>query len=135
MKNPVNDVNAKPQGDLVISVVAMPADINPNGDIFGGWLVSQLDMGAGVAARRRAHCRTVTVAIDKMVFIKPVKVGDTVACYAELAHVGRTSMRFNMQSWTLAIEGDNHKLVATGVFTFVAIDENGRPQPVDRAPN
>jgi acyl-CoA thioesterase YciA len=123
---------SKPQGDLVICVVATPADTNPNGDIFGGWLVSQLDMGAGVAARRRAHCRVVTVAIDKMVFIKPVAVGDTVACYAELVHVGRTSMRFNMQSWTLAVEDNNHKQVAEGVFTFVAIDENGKPQPVDR---
>ena len=123
---------AKPQGELVICVVATPADTNPNGDIFGGWLVSQLDMGAGVAARRRAHCRVVTVAIDKMVFIKPVAVGDAVACYGELVHVGRTSMRFNMQSWTLAVEDNNHKQVAEGVFTFVAIDEHGKPQPVDR---
>jgi acyl-CoA thioesterase YciA len=123
---------AKPQGDLVICVVATPADTNPNGDIFGGWLVSQMDMGAGVAARRRAHCRIVTVAIDKMVFIKPVSIGELVACYAELVHVGRSSMRFNMQCWTMAVDDDNHKKVAEGVFTFVAIDENGKPQPVDR---
>ncbi|MES2219050.1 MAG: acyl-CoA thioesterase [Pseudomonadota bacterium] len=121
----------KPQGELVICVVATPADTNPNGDIFGGWLVSQMDMGAGVAARRRARCRIVTVAIDEMVFIKPVYVGDLVACYAELVHVGRSSMRFNMQTWTLGVD-DDHEQVAEGIFTFVAIDEQGRPQSVDR---
>jgi acyl-CoA thioesterase YciA len=122
----------KPKGELVICVVATPADTNPNGDIFGGWLVSQMDMGAGVAARRRAHCRIVTVAIDEMVFIKPVMVGELVACYAELVRVGRSSMRFNMECWSLAVDDENHKQVAKGIFTFVAIDEQGRPQPVDR---
>jgi acyl-CoA thioesterase YciA len=125
-------ISPTPQGDLVICVVAAPADTNSNGDIFGGWLVSNLDMGGGVAARRRAHCRIVTVAINEMVFIKPVSVGDTVACYAELVKVGHTSMRFNMQAWTLGLDEENHKQVAEGIFTFVAIDDHGRPQPVDR---
>jgi acyl-CoA thioesterase YciA len=125
---------SKPQGQLVIQIVAMPADTNANGDIFGGWLVSQMDMGAGIAGRRRARCRVVTVAIDTLVFIKPVSIGDTVCCYANLLKVGRTSMQFQMEAWTLPMDelhGEYQK-VSAGLFTFVAINDQGRPQPVDR---
>ncbi len=122
----------EPKGQLVIQTVAMPADTNANGDIFGGWLVSHMDMGAGIAARRRAVSRVVTVAIDSLVFIKPVSVGDTVCCYADLLKVGRTSIQFKMEVWTLSL-GDQHtKKVAEGLFTFVAISDQGKPQPVDR---
>lgn len=121
-----------PQGQLVIQNVAMPADTNANGDIFGGWLVSHMDMGAGIAGRRRACCRVVTVSIDKLVFIKPVSVGDTVACYADLLNVGRTSMKFKMEAWALGFKDHNPRKVAEGFFTFVAIDEDGKPQAVDR---
>lgn len=122
----------KPAGQLVIQIVAMPADTNANGDIFGGWLVSHMDMGAGVAGRRRALSRVVTVAIDSLVFHKPVSVGDTVACYAELLKVGRTSMQFKMEAWTISLGNTHPAKAAEGIFTFVAIDNNGRPQPVDR---
>jgi acyl-CoA thioesterase YciA len=121
-----------PKGQLVICIAAMPADTNANGDIFGGWLVSHMDMGGGVAARREAHCRVVTVAIDRMVFIKPVRVGDNVACYAELLTIGRSSMQFQIEAWSLSFDDKNHKKVAEGIFTFVAINEQGKPQPVKR---
>ena len=121
-----------PRGTLSIRTIAMPANTNANGDIFGGWLVSLMDMGAQIEAQRLAKSRVVTVAIDKLVFIKPVNVGDTVCCYAELIKTGRTSMQFNMDVWTLALEDKGRKKVAAGVFTFVAIDEQGKPQPVDR---
>ena len=121
-----------PKGQLVIQIVAMPADTNANGDIFGGWLVSHLDMGAGIAGRRRAQSRVVTVAIDSLVFLKPVSVGDTVCCYADLVKVGRSSMQFKMEAWTLSLTEQHHQKAAEGLFTFVAIDANGKPQPVDR---
>lgn len=123
---------AAPQGQLVIQVVAMPADTNANGDIFGGWLVSHMDMGAGIAGRRKARCRVVTVSIDKLVFIKPVSVGDTVCCYADLLKVGRTSMEFKMEAWVQTFQENMQFKVAEGFFTFVAIDNNGKPQPVYR---
>lgn len=122
----------KPKGKLVIQVLAMPSDTNANGDIFGGWLVSHMDMGAGIAARRRARCRVVTVAIESLKFIKPVFVGDTVSCYAELLNVGRTSMHFKIEVWSLSISEDLSKKVAEGLFIFVAIDESGKPCAVDR---
>ncbi|RDI42693.1 acyl-CoA thioesterase [Aquicella lusitana] len=121
-----------PKGQLVIQTVAMPADTNAHGDIFGGWLVSHMDMGAGIAARHRARSRCVTVAIDSMTFIKRVLVGDTVCCYADILKVGRTSMQIQIEVWTNGLVEDKHKKVAEGVFTFVAIDDHGKPHPVDR---
>ena len=96
------------------------------------WLVSHMDMGGAIAARQRARCRVVTVAIDSMTFLKPVYVGDTVCCYADLIKVGRTSMQFNVEVWTISDHGMVHKKVAEGIFTFVAIDEDRRPCPVVR---
>lgn len=122
----------KPNGKLVIQIVAMPADTNSNGDIFGGWLVSHMDMGAGIAGRRRARSRVVTAAIDSLVFITPVAVGDTVCCYADLLRVGRTSMQIKMEAWTIPLMEDLPIKCAEGIFTFVAIDDAGRPRPVDR---
>lgn len=129
----MKDTNT-PQGQLVIQVVAMPADTNAHGDIFGGWLVSHMDMGAGIAARHRAKSRCVTVAIDSMVFIKRVNVGDMVCCYAEIIKVGRTSMQIKIEVWTTAMleQMDKQKKAAEGLFTFVAIDDQHQPQPVDR---
>ena len=122
----------EPRGQLVTRVVAMPADTNANGDIFGGWLVSNMDLAGGIEGRRRAKCRVVTVAIDSMRFLKPMRVGDTVGCYVELLKVGRTSMQFKIEAWALSFYAENHEQVAEGLFTFVAIDENGKPQSVDR---
>jgi acyl-CoA thioesterase YciA len=122
---------APPLGDLVIQTIAMPMDVNANGDIFGGWLMSQMDIAAGVIAAERAHCRVATVALDSMVFHKPVYIGDVISCYGQLLRVGRTSMTIKIEAWK-----SNHRegkiKVTNGTFTYVAIDKNGRPQPVDR---
>jgi|SRR5579862_4635197 len=123
---------SKPQGKLALQTVAMPADTNANGDIFGGWVVSHMDMAAGIEGRRRAGSRVVTVAIDSLSFIKPINVGDTVTVYADLVKVGNTSMQFKMEVWTLALNEEFPKKVAQGLFTFVAIDNQGKPHPIDR---
>lgn len=121
-----------PRGQLVIQIVAMPKDTNANGDIFGGWLVSHMDMGAAIAARWRAKSRVVTVAIDALTFIKPVNVGDTVCCYGTVKKVGKTSICIYLEVWTMGWSSEHHLLAAKGDFTFVAIDDDGRPQKVDR---
>jgi len=123
----------KPSGKLVIQLVAMPKDTNANGDIFGGWVVSHMDMGAGIAARREARCRVVTVAIDQLVFIRPVSVGDILCCYAEVQKIGNTSIRIKMEVWTISPADESPKKVVEGIFTFVAINNEGRPQPVKRS--
>jgi acyl-CoA thioesterase YciA len=128
----MSDDQSLAQGELAICVLAMPKDTNANGDIFGGWLVSHMDMGGGIEAAHRANCRVVTVAIDGMKFIKPVYVGDIVKYYAELVKVGHTSMQFKMEAWTQSLRDTNSKKVAEGLFTFVAIDDKGNKQPVDR---
>lgn len=122
----------QPKGQLVIRTIAMPADTNSNGDIFGGWLVSQMDLGASTMARQRSMSRTATVAINNLEFIYPVQVGDVVCCYAEMVKVGRTSMTINMQTWTTNHDLNSRSKVAEGTFIFVAIDDHGRPHPVDR---
>lgn len=122
----------KPKGHLAIQAIAMPADTNVNGDIFGGWLVSQMDLAAGVLAKQLSKSRAVTVAIDSMVFHRPVKIGDVVCCFTELLKIGRTSMTIKVTAWIVRFEEEDYQQVTEGVFTYVAIDDNGRPQPVNR---
>jgi len=110
--------------------IAMPADTNPNGDIFGGWLLSLMDLSAGTVAARRSRGRVATVALDAMSFIAPVKVGDEVSVYTRIAHVGRTSLRVEVEAWRRARASEEASKVTRGLFTFVAIDENGRPRPL-----
>lgn len=125
--------NIQPRGELTLRTLAMPADTNANGDIFGGWIVSQMDLGASMVAKKRAKCRTVTIAIDKMIFKQPVNVGDTICVHCDLVTTGRTSMTINVQVWAIDYEiSDQRRHVTEGVFTFVAIDDNGKPQAVDR---
>lgn len=114
----------------VIRTIAMPADTNPSGDIFGGWLMGQRDLAAGNAAARRARGRCSTVAVDGMVFHRPVMVGDEVSLYATILWVGRTSMRISVEAWRRSREGDARFQVTQAIFTFVAIDAEGRPRPV-----
>ncbi len=121
-----------PSGKLVICILAMPGNANANGDIFGGWLVSHMDMGGAIEAQRRSHSRVVTVAIDEMNFIHPVYVGDVVYCYANLIKVGNTSMQFKLECWTQSISDEKQKKVADGIYVYVAIDDHGKPQLVDR---
>jgi acyl-CoA thioesterase YciA len=120
------------KGHLSLQTVAMPADTNANGDIFGGWVVSHMDLAAGIEGRRIAKSRVVTAAINSLVFIKPIYVGDVISCYAELVKVGRTSMQINMETWALSLTDELPKKVAEGLFTFVAINEKGKPHPVYR---
>jgi len=121
----------KPIGELAIRILAMPKDTNVNGDIFGGWLVSIMDLGASITAKERCKSRCVTVAIDKMIFLHPVHVGDTVCCYTELLKVGKTSMTIRVQAWAVGIAAEQRVKVTEGIFTFVVVDEQGRPRAVD----
>src|SRR5690349_24730882 len=124
--------DAEPNGDLCIRTLAMPADTNANGDIFGGWLLSQMDIAGGVAASKIAKTRTVTVSIDAMNFRKPVYVGDLVSVHASLVRVGRTSMTIHLEAWVVRRKETKPILVTDGNFTYVSIDEEGRPQPIQR---
>ena len=122
-----------PRGELVLRTLAMPADTNPNGDIFGGWLLAQMDIAGGLAAKQRAASRVATVAVDAMTFHKPVFVGDVICCYAEIQRVGRTSITVSVQAFVVRTGRDGAQVLVTeGLFTYVSIGENRRPQPVDR---
>jgi acyl-CoA thioesterase YciA len=119
-----------PAGIPMIRAIAMPADSNPNGDIFGGWLMSQMDLAAGNLAARIAQGRCVTVSVDAMSFLRPVKIGDEVSVYCTLQSTGRTSLKINVEAWRRAriIEGEYR--VTRAIFTFVAIDAEGKPRPL-----
>ncbi|WP_279479163.1 acyl-CoA thioesterase [Aureimonas sp. SK2] len=114
-----------------IRTIAMPADTNPAGDIFGGWLLAQMDLAAGTAAARRARGRCATIAIEAMRFLRPVYVGDEVSLYARIDHVGRTSMRIEVEAWRRSREGEEIEQVTQGVFTFVAIDRDRKPRAIE----
>ena len=119
-----------PKGALTIRTLAMPADANPSGDIFGGWVLSQMDIAAGICAVERARCRTVTVALDGMSFIEPVKIGDVLCVYTELIGVGNTSLDIHVEAWTQRSRSGNETKVTEAKFKFVALDENGRPTSI-----
>ena len=123
--------NSIPRGEITIQTLAMPADTNANGDIFGGWLVSQMDLAAGVLAKKRAQGRVATVAIHSMTFLKPVHVGDVVSCHVELLKSGRTSMTIGVEVWAEPATKSGKYRVTEGTFIFVAIDEQGNPREVD----
>ena len=120
----------RPPGEPAIRTIAMPADTNPAGDIFGGWLMAQMDLAAGNVAARRARGRCATVSGESITFHEPVKVGDEVTVHAELASVGRTSMRFLVSAWRRARDSEATRKVTQAEFTFVALDSDGRPRPV-----
>src|SRR5450631_2150501 len=122
----------EPCGDLCTRTLAMPADTNQNGDIFGGWLLSQMDIGGGVFASKIAKSRTVTVAIEAMNFRKPVYVGDLVSVHASLVKTGRTSVTVHIEAWVLRRKEMHSILVTDGNFTYVSIDDQGKPQPIKR---
>jgi acyl-CoA thioesterase YciA len=124
------DTALLPQGSISLQTIAMPADTNWNGDIFGGWLVSQMDLAGAVLARRRARGRVTTVAIDTMVFLQPVHVGDVVSCYTRFLRIGTSSMRIQVEVWGTADSAQPPKKVTEGQFTYVAIDDDGKPRPV-----
>ena len=126
-----SDDPALPAGEPAVRVVAMPADTNPYGDIFGGWLMSIMDSAAGTVAARYSKGRAVTIAVDGMTFHKPVKVGDVVSVYAEVIATGRTSMKIDVSAWRRIRAGEETDRVTHAVFTFVAIGDDGRPRVIE----
>jgi acyl-CoA thioesterase YciA len=125
--------DAPPPGAIPrIRTIAMPADANAAGDIFGGWVLSQMDLAGGIAATRRAGGRCATVAVDAMAFHLPVFVGDDVSCYAEIVRVGRSSIAVKVETFATRYRSGETLKVTEGLFTYVAIDENRRPRPVPK---
>src|ERR1700690_3104665 len=129
MSTPAADPE-QPRGELTVRLLAMPADTNANGDIFGGWVLSQMDQAGGIAAVERSQGRVVTIAVEAMTFIRPVKVGDVLCVYTSIDKVGRTSMKIHIEAWARRFRGHVREKVTVATFTFVAIDDNGRPRPV-----
>lgn len=119
-----------PEGVPTIRVVAMPSDTNPAGDVFGGWIISQMDLAAGTTAAFRSNGRAATVAINGLVFLEPVAVGDEVSIYTSIAREGRTSLTIHVQTWRRARHTHKTSKVTEGDFTFVALDANRRPRPL-----
>ena len=124
---------SEPRGELTVRTIAMPADTNANGDIFGGWVLSQMDQAGGIAGVERAQGRVVTIAVDARTFIRPVKVGDVLCVYTQVESVGRTSMKIHIEAWARRFQTREREKVTDATFTFVAIDDQGRPRPVPEA--
>lgn len=128
----VDSGEEQPFGDLQLRTLAMPADTNPAGDIFGGWLVSQMDMAGGILARSVTKGRAVTVTIDSMTFHQPVKVGDVIACFGGVERIGRSSLGLRLQAWVLRQGQKPRVKVTEGIFTFVAVDDHGKPRAIPK---
>ncbi|KLV09067.1 acyl-CoA thioester hydrolase [Photobacterium aquae] len=127
--------NNIPRGQLLLRTLAMPADTNANGDIFGGWIMSQLDLAGAILAKEICGGRVVTVSVDSIAFKAPVSVGDVVCCYGECSRIGNTSMSVALEVWVkpICVEGVGERYrVCEATFNYVAIDSNGRPRPVSR---
>lgn len=118
------------RGRLTLRTLAMPADTNPSGDIFGGWVMSQMDIAAGICAGQRANARVVTVAVDSMSFLRPVRVGDVLGIYAEVSEIGTTSMVIHVEAWVRRNRIGVREKVTQANFKFVAVDDSGKPTPV-----
>ncbi|MEH6718264.1 MAG: acyl-CoA thioesterase [Aurantimonas endophytica] len=120
----------QPKGELTMRVPAMPADANANGDIFGGWVMAQMDLAAGIRGAERAHGRVATVAVNALTFRKPVKIGDTLCVYSVIDKVGRSSISLSIEAWAQRHLTRERIKVTEASFVMVAIDEEGRPVPV-----
>ena len=121
------------QREPILRVVPGPTDINANGHIFGGWVLSQMDIAAGIVAARRARGSVATIAIDRMEFLAPIHLRDLISVYADVESVGRTSMKVRIEVIASRDRGATEVKVTSGLFTFVAIDDKARPRPVDQA--
>jgi acyl-CoA thioesterase YciA len=119
-----------PRGDLVLRTLAMPADANAAGDIFGGWVMAQMDLACGIKAAERARGRVVTAAVREMAFAKPMKVGDTLSIYIAIEKVGRTSMTLHVEAWAQRYLSDVRERVTHAEIVMVALDAEGKPMPV-----
>jgi acyl-CoA thioesterase YciA len=125
-----SETESPPRGEPALRAIAMPADANADGDIFGGWLLSQMDLAGGAAAMCHAKGRVATVAIASMSFHRPVFVGDEVSAYAGIVKTGRTSITIKIEVWARRFAGEETVKVTEGVFTYVAIDGTRRPRPI-----
>ncbi|MBX5454321.1 MAG: acyl-CoA thioesterase [Acidobacteriia bacterium] len=122
----------QPRGELATRILAMPNNTNPAGDIFGGWIMSLMDLSGGITAARIAQGRVVTAGVSRMAFLQPVKVGDVVCCYTELRRIGRTSITLDVEVWVLRQGRGRRVKVTEAEFTYVAVDAEGRPRPLPR---
>jgi acyl-CoA thioesterase YciA len=122
--------SARPDGELTLRTLAMPADANAAGDIFGGWVMAQMDLACGIRAAERAKGRVVTAAVKEMSFEKPMKVGDTLCVYTHIARIGRTSMVLKVEAWAQRYLSDLMEKVTDAEFVMVALDSTGKPKPV-----
>ncbi|MBL6990020.1 MAG: acyl-CoA thioesterase [Bacteriovoracaceae bacterium] len=127
------DYNPNASGDLAIRTLAMPSDANPDGDIFGGWVLSQMDIAGGVITKRLVKGRTVTVAVDAMTFHLPVFVGDLLCCYVSVIKIGNTSIRVKVEAWANRAYDLEWVKVTEGVYTYVAVDKNGKPRTISKS--
>ncbi|MDR3439346.1 acyl-CoA thioesterase [Telmatospirillum sp.] len=125
----------EPSGLLTIRTIAMPNDLNYEGDVFGGWLVSQMDLAGGIAARWRSGGRVTTVGIEAMQFHTPLRMGDELSCYCTEVRIGRTSMTYLIEVWVRRREGGSQVRATKGTFTYVALGSDGRPRPVPANPD
>lgn len=132
MESPADPHPSSPTGEVVIRTIAMPANTNANGDVFGGWIMSQMDLGGAVLARETSCSRVVTVAVEAMSFVAPVFTGDVVSCYGSIDRIGRTSMRIKIEVWVHRFGAPAPQRVTHGIYTYVAIDDHGQPHPVQR---
>jgi acyl-CoA thioesterase YciA len=130
---PVNSVDS--DASPILRTLAMPADTNPNGDVFGGWIMAQMDIAGGILAKETARSRVVTVAVDGFKFLRPVKVGDVVCCYGRVRRIGRTSIAIELEVWVKHVLAETEAewprfKVTEAIFTYVAIDAEGRKRPI-----
>ncbi len=129
----MTEADRQPQGELSLRTVAMPADTNPNGDIFGGWIMSLMDLAAGTAGGARAKGRVATAAVSHLTFLRPVKVGDVVCVYTRVVKTGRTSVTIGVETWVLRQNQGAREQVTHAEIVMVAVDETGKPRPLPEA--
>ena len=126
----VHYADGRPLGELTLRTLAMPSDANAAGDIFGGWVMAQMDLACGIRAAERAKGRVVTAAVKEMAFAKPMKIGDTLCIYSHIERVGRSSMVLKVEAWAQRYLSDVMEKVTHADFVMVALDENGKPKPI-----
>jgi acyl-CoA thioesterase YciA len=123
-------IQPTPNGELTLRTLAMPSDANPAGDIFGGWVMSQMDLASGIRAGERARTRVVTAAVKEMAFEQPVKIGDTLAIYTDIIRIGRSSITLGVEAWATRANSSSSAKVTDGTFIMVAVDESGQPKAI-----
>ena len=131
----MTDAQREPDGDLLLRTVAMPADTNAHGDIFGGWIMSQMDIGGGILAKEISKVRVVTVNVNGITFHKPVNVGHVVCCYGKCTKIGNSSLTIKLEVWVKPVLdklADDRYRVTEAVFTYVAVDQQGKSRKIER---